>query len=156
MEKDKENQKEKERKSRRRRRRFQTGEAAAGIKKAGAGETLAEVMAGAAIFLLFVALFQSAVFFCTAAQKKSREIRADASVICRKLQSAPADGADAETYAFCATSADGAEVGNQVFAVTALRQERKVEYAAADGTEKTMVFYVYGRSGAFGGGEGGS
>ena len=43
--------------------------------KAQGGETLVEVLAAFAVFLILMAVMQSAVSFCTNAQGKSKEIR---------------------------------------------------------------------------------
>ncbi len=119
-----------------------------------AGETMVEVMVSAVIFLLFVAVLQSAVSFSSLAQAKSRQVRENMAGICRNLQGTAAQGAGSGVFAFSASSADESVIGNQVFTVDALKQTKDVSYAGADGTGKSVRFYVYGTTkGEAGGGE---
>lgn len=119
-----------------------------GRKSLSRGESIVEVVASAIIFLMLMALFQSAVMFCTSAQKKSEQIRQDTAEICKKLQTSPATVTDSgKKYEFYAISADGSDVGNKVFEVQANLEQKEVSYQDADGTSQKVIFYLYGKTG---------
>ncbi len=63
-----------------------------------AGETLAEAMVSALLFLLMMALIQGAVSFCSNAQKKSARLREQNALICTQLRGHDRPGAQTPFY----------------------------------------------------------
>ena len=117
----------------------------------GSGESLAEVMVGAVIFFMMMAALQGAISFCANAQHKSEEIRERNARICRNLQTASyISGAESRNFVFKATTADKETPGAEAAALFCVDVElgaKEVTYLEADGTSKTVTFYLYGTSG---------
>lgn len=122
--------------------------------KPESGETLVEVLAASAIFLLMMAIMQGAISFCTNAQHKSRQLRTVNAQICRDLKTTTyAVTAGKATFRFEA-SASGQTGGITLFEIPVELTEKKVPYENADGTSGEAVFYLFRpeTSGAGGGG----
>lgn len=108
------------------------------------GETLAEILVSALLFLMMMAVMQGAVAFCSNAQRRSEQLRGSNAQICRKLRE---DDGTAGTsngtkdYTFRATSADGTQDGNEVFTLKDVPLEKK---EIADDGGRTVTFYLYG------------
>lgn len=111
------------------------------------GESIVEVIASILIFLLLVAALQGAILFASSAQKKSLQIRQDTARICEELQTAVAVDGSLETFDFYATSADGTIIGNHVFSIPVVKQQKKVAYTGVDGESSEATFYLFGESG---------
>lgn len=111
------------------------------------GETLVEVLAAAAVFLLMMGIMQGAISFCTRAQHKGEALRAVNADICEKLRTASWDTSIPDrraVYSFKAVSADGQhESSGVLFRVEAGLGEKKVEYKDESGTDRTVTFYVF-------------
>lgn len=109
------------------------------------GETLVEVLAATAIFLLMMAIMQGAISFCTNAQHKSEAIRSNNAKICENLQksSATITPNGSATYSFKAITSDGEPGGNVLFEVEAGLGTKEVSYEDESGTEQTIIFYLF-------------
>ena len=105
------------------------------------GESLAEILVSALIFLMMVAVLQGAISFATSAQRRSRQIRKTNQEICLTLRKTPpvSDGKTAD-YIF---SPDGNE-SNQLFTVRVSLQTKTVSYEDGEGETQTSVFFVFG------------
>lgn len=123
------------------------------------GETLVEVLAAAAIFLLMMGIMQGAISFSTNAQHKSEAIRAVNASICEKLRSQPFDPSTLGTaaYSFKAISSDGQSVSTTtLFEVETGLGTKTVEYQDETGVDQDVVFYLFQSTVPAGGGGGGS
>lgn len=115
-------------------------------RKNRAGETIVEVLAGAVIFLLLMAILQGAVAFSGRAQRKSQNLREDFSAMSRKLEETPTAANPEEgsaVYEFYAYDTDEKVQGNQVFAITAGLGQKDVSYEDSEGRTKTVRFYAF-------------
>lgn len=110
------------------------------------GETLAEILVSALLFLMMMAIMQGAVAFCSNAQRRSGQIRSSNAQICRKLREDGSAGTAKGTkdYTFRATSADGTQDGNVVFT---LKDVPLAEKEIADDDGRTVTFCLYGAGG---------
>ncbi len=122
--------------------------------KSQSGETLVEVLAAAAVFLLMMAVMQGAVSFCTNAQHKSRQIRAVNAQICRDLKTAANETPAGEAVFRFEASASGQTGGTVLFEVPVKLAEKRVPYKREDGTAGEAVFYLFRPASGTGGGEG--
>lgn len=107
------------------------------------GETLAEILVSALLFLMMMAVMQGAVAFCSNAQRRSEQIRGSNAQICRKLREDDSAGNSngAADYTFRATSADGTQDGNVVFTLEDVPlAEKEIE----DDDGRKVTFYLYG------------
>jgi len=111
------------------------------------GETIVEVTVSILIFLLLLAALQGAILFSNSALRKSRQIRRDTVRICEELQKAASVEGSRETYDFYATSADGTIIGNHVFSIPAVKQQKKVSYTGENGEASEVTFYLFGEDG---------
>ena len=108
------------------------------------GETLVEILAAAAIFLLMMGIMQGAISFCTNAQHKSAAIRSVNAEICRKLRvTTPASAGGAATYSFRAISLDGTQQSGVLFEVETDLGKKDVTYRDEAGVERTVTFYLF-------------
>lgn len=115
------------------------------------GESLVEIMAGAFLFLMMMALLQGAVTFCSNAQRRSEQVRERNAQICREVREAAYTGAAVQTYAFRAT--DGAVSGSGVlFQVEAQLGKKEVPYTDETGALQSVTFYLFGSTVPTGGG----
>lgn len=110
------------------------------------GETLAEILVSALIFLVIAAVLQGAVSFCTNAQRKSSQIRADSQEICRLLREASlTDSGETAVFSFRASTLDGNQTGTTVlFSIEVGLDTKEVRYEDENGEEQTVIFYVFG------------
>lgn len=108
------------------------------------GESIVEVMAGAVVFLLLMAILTRAVMFGNKAQEKSRQIRRQTSELCKNLRTTSEVDDGTVPHEFYAVSTDGTVTGNQVFTITAPKKKKDVPYTKADGSTQTVTFYLYG------------
>lgn len=110
------------------------------------GETLVEVLAAAAIFLLMMGIMQGAISFCTNTQHKSEAIRKINAGICESLRSktfdTPSPGTTA-AYSFKAISADGQQESGVLFKVDVGLGTKTADYTDETGTDKTITFYLF-------------
>lgn len=107
------------------------------------GETLVEVLAATAIFLLMMGIMQGAVSFCTNAQHKSEAIRSRNAGICEALRTvSPSVGSTVE-YSFKAVSLDGSLESDTLFKVSAGLGTKDVSYQDESGADRTVTFYVF-------------
>lgn len=122
------------------------------------GETLVEVLAAAAIFLLMMSIMQGAISFCTNAQHKSQAIRNNNAQICKNLRdgSVPVtSGGGTATYSFQAVASDGNPGGSVLFKIEAGLGKKEVLYEDESGTDQTVTFYLFQPTVTPGGGGGG-
>ncbi len=112
--------------------------------KAQGGETLVEVLAAFAVFLILMAVMQSAVSFCTNAQGKSKEIRRVNAEICRNFQTAEeAVPTGNVTLRFEASSFTGETGGAVLFEIETALGEKKVPFQDGEGEPKHTIFYLF-------------
>lgn len=110
------------------------------------GETLVEVLAASAVFLLMMGIMQGAISFCTNAQHKSEAVRTVNADICQKLRSKPFDPLDpgsTAVYSFRAVSADGQQQSGVLFEVKAGLATKSVDYQDESGSSEIITFYVF-------------
>lgn len=112
------------------------------------GETLVEAMVGIFIFLIILAGLQSAISFCTNAQKKSEAVRKQNTEICRSLHKGTyQDGAETKEFEFKATIADGEITGTEtLFKVKVNLGTVEAEYQEEDGSTEKVKFYLFGKA----------
>lgn len=116
------------------------------------GESLVEIMAGAFLFLMMMALLQGAVTFCSNAQRRSEQVRDRNARICRSVRDTAYTGGAEQVYAFRAT--DGAGSGSGVlFRVEAQLGKKEVPYTDETGAAQSMTFYLFGSTVPAGGGD---
>lgn len=113
--------------------------------KSNAGESLAEVLVSMLIFLMMVAIMQGAISFCTNAQHKSEQIREKNARICEAVwrDSSPGAKTGGARFVFQAMSADGNQMGSEVFEIEADLGAKTVSYTDEDGSTQNYTFYVY-------------
>lgn len=110
------------------------------------GETLVEVLAASAVFLIMMGIMQGAISFCTNAQHKSEAVRTANAGICEKLRSAdpdPMDPGSTAVYGFRAVSADGQQQSSVLFEVEAGLATKSIDYQDESGSPKTITFYLF-------------
>ena len=114
------------------------------------GESLVEVMVGAVILLMMMAVLQGALSFCTNAQQRVEQIRRINEEICQNLRTTSSvPGPENTEYLFRATTADGETPGPDsatLFRVSVELRTKEVSYQDEDGTIKTTTFYLFGSS----------
>lgn len=118
-----------------------------------AGESLVEVLAGALLFLMMVAVLQGAVTFSGNAQQRSRQLRERNAQICRLLRETEyQSGGSAQTVEFKAVSADGSQTGTQtVFRIPVTPGTKTVSWPSQTEEKVKVVFYLFGPAAGGGG-----
>lgn len=108
------------------------------------GETIVEVAVSTVVFLLLMAVLQSAVTFSTAALDKNKRQREDHAKMMEALQNAsPEASSITNKYTFYAYDAAEQVKGSQVFDVTVSLSEKKAVFTDTQGLARTTTFCVF-------------
>lgn len=108
------------------------------------GETIVEVAVSAVVFLLLMAVLQSAVTFSTAALDKNKRQRADHAEMMEALQTATAEpSTQMYKYTFYAYDATETIKGHEVFDITVSATTKKASFTDTQGLARTVTFSVF-------------
>ena len=106
------------------------------------GESMVEILVSTVVFILLLGALNGAVGFASNAQRKSEQIRKDATELQKSVreQTNVEDGEDAE-YDFKVTSPDGETIYNDAFRV----KVKKQTVNAQTEDNKTVPFYRFAK-----------
>lgn len=118
------------------------------------GETLVEVLAAAAVFLLMMGIMQGAISFCTNAQHKAEAMQDNHAKILKALRTTTVTTDREAEYSFKAISSDGSSQSGTLFQVNVGLGQKEVTYQDEAGADQTVIFQIFAPvSGAGGGGD---
>lgn len=107
------------------------------------GETLVEVLAAAAVFLLMMGIMQGAISFCTNAQHKAEAMQDNHAKILEALRTTDITADKEAEYSFKAISSDGSSQSGTLFRVNVGLGQKEVTYQDEAGADQTVIFHLF-------------
>ncbi len=105
------------------------------------GESMVEILVSTVVFMLLLGALNGAVGFASNAQRKSEQIREDATELQKSVREGTPVGDDTATYDFKVTTSEGADTDIDSFRV----KVKKQTVNAKTEDDKTVLFYRFAK-----------